>query len=190
MQVINSIIEYFRGLAESHKLIKGFKTGEAYESNAALQSYPILWVRLPLTTNYSAQGSNDIDDYLYITLNVAVYTTIYTDSNGNNYTVTETITKKPANEIGQTEPLVVNSLLEVCYQIYNHIQSKFILDIEEGNVPAIAESFSNVTVERVWNDDVYGIEGTMTFKWYNTYKCELDDYFIDSLENEKDKNNN
>ena len=172
MSSIPNLINYIRSLAQRHKEVGGFITGEEYELNERNHNYPLVHLHLPLQTEVEEKGIN-------VTLTISVFTNIVTDDNANKVVVTEQMLQKDVNQLDYTDiaaqdELVANAY-RICAEIVHRIVYEAANDIAVLNgypyTLFVRETPSIVTAANVLNDTVYEARATLQVVIEDTYKC-------------------
>jgi len=175
MDTIQLIVEYFKDLAGRHNEVGGFLTGEEYETNQSLHTYPLIWLQFPLTATPITNANGDT---MQVDFNLICYSNVIKDVNDNDVVITEGTVQSPYDQLSFTGLIAQDQLMSNTFRIINQILAKFNNDIEEGIFQARILSNELTTVERVLNDDVYGTQLSLTIEVENIYACNFESAFI------------
>lgn len=174
MSEIIELTRYFKDLSARHKEVLGYKTGEIYETNHQNGEYPMIWVRFPMNGNI---GDADNNDWINIQFILACYTNKIYDEYGNSQDISEHTQETPHNQINYTVDMPADTQIQKCFQILNHFIAKFRDDLDSGVINGIWGSATFETKERVFDDDLNGVEATINYRIENIYNCEYENYF-------------
>ena len=176
---LKTVVDYFKNLARSHKLINSFIATEKYDVNLANINYPLVLLEYPITMDLNADASQ-----LTLSFNLHVITKIVYDD-GVPYTVKETDYDfdEKINEI-ETDGLVgSDNIISSALSILLQLVTKFQKDTKERSnrkIEALIQSISVSNEERISIADAYGSTASLSFTIANPFKCDVDDYFDDN----------
>jgi len=148
MDIINQVVSYFQGIVNDSTTIKMFKVGEYEDSNDSFQAYPILYLRTPFNISFDTEKRIAL-----FRVTLSLYTNLSFDEYSNSIPTTEFYY---ANELNQLNDCV-NNLQAIISRIEHESHNVGWTLIDPNNV--VLE-----TVTRVTNDDVNGVECTLTFR--------------------------
>jgi hypothetical protein len=171
--LITDIIEYFRRLANEHRQVACYRTGEAYELNETELSYPLLFLNTDFTTSFSSTADLIDGEYVFVTFRLSVITKSR-----------EAYDAKPDNQIkmiGQSTKQDAD--LALTHQILNQIVTRAMADFNEDylNGWILTGDNGGIALKRIINDDCDGWNVDLTIKAHNETSCNYEDAFGDDI---------
>lgn len=178
MSTLSNLVQYIRSVAKQHIYVRGFITGELYETNDAYREYPLVILEWPVTTSYPTDGNGEL--WLNrLNINFTLHTEVKSviDVNGNERYVTEDMIMKYPNQIQEIGLVLEDQLIDRAYSIMSQIASKIASDIYDGVYKANVQSVEISNVERVTSNDVYRASATFNIQVSNEEYCDIDNIF-------------
>lgn len=163
MNTIRRVVDYFARVASESTKIKDFRIGESFQTNQDFQRYPILFLRLPFNYNYVRSKG-----WVTISITLSVYTNVSRDEYGNTTATNEYYFDDDINQLND------------CANILNSIIQRLEDDAHKENwVFASPDNVRVDTVSNVYNDDLQGVECTLTLLVPN--QCDYEGYFNNNI---------
>lgn len=170
--LITDIIEYFRSIANTHKNIMGYRTGERYELNESGLSYPLLFLNTDFRLSYDGSDALFSAEYVDVTFRLSVIT-LSREAND----------LRPDNEIKLLGSTKQNQDLASTAKILTEILIKMEYDFNEMflNGWMLPESNAGTALKRIINDDCDGWFIELTIRANNDLICTYEDSFGDDI---------
>jgi hypothetical protein len=173
---LKTVVDYFKNLARSHKLVKSFIATEKYDENLSNIDYPLVMLEYPITLDLSEDAKR-----LTVSFNLHVITNIVYED-GVAYSVNETDYDKEEkiNEIVIDGLVGSDNIISSALSILLQLVTKFQKDVKTINNRKLEAIFQSVTItneERTSIADCYTSTASLSFTIANPFKCNVDDYF-------------
>jgi len=173
---LKTIVDYFKNLARTHKLVNSFVATENYDMNDFNYEYPLIQLEYPIGLDMTTIDAGE----LTISLNLSCITDIVYDENGVAFSIKEEdydIQEK------QTEILIEglvgsDNIMSSALSILLQVVTKFTLDVRKQVLKgAKINSVSISNQERVYNSDKYIATASIVFRIPNPFACNIEEYF-------------
>ena len=173
---LKTVVDYFKNLCRSHKLVKSFMATEKYDANLENINYPLVLMEYPISMDLTNNARE-----LVVSFNLHVITKIVYED-GVPFSIIETDYDKDEKKAEiEIDGLVgSDNIISTALSILLQLVTKFQKDTKETKnrkIEAIIQSISITNEERVFNSDCYGSTASLSFVISNPFKCDIDDYF-------------
>lgn len=171
--LITDIIEYFRSLANRHKDVACFRTGESYEFNESGLSYPLAFLHTDFVTSYSGQGGLLDAEYVFLTFRFSVLALSR-----------EQYDAKPDNQIKMSNVFTKQDEdIALTHQILGQFVAKITSDLNDDFLFGwmMTDDNGGTALKRITNNDCEGWYVDLKFKVHNDILCNYEDAFGDDV---------
>lgn len=167
------LIEYFRSLANKHREIACYRTGEGYELNESGFTYPLLYLHTDISTSFSVEDGLLGEEFVLMSFRLSCLT-----KSREQYDV------RPDNEIKLIGTSTKqNQDLDLTHRILVQIVTKAVEDFNRDFINGwlLLGINSGNSVKRINNDDCDGWYIDLTIKAHNEQSCTYEDAFGDDV---------